>query len=216
MAAVPHVLTADYLVDQWPRLFHVAEAGSWPSIQRHGLLSTAALLDLFEVSGNDREQIESRRRSESVPVRHPVHGQALIRDNKPIVETVLRRTLTGMTEAEWYRTLNNRVFFWLSEARLTKLRTAAEYRERKHDLLVISTERMLAAHGSEVELSPYNSGAVHAGAKIPRGEGTFQPIPDYPWSERRRKAPSDRIVELTIPYSVPDIADLVIEVRSSG
>jgi hypothetical protein len=118
-----------------------------------------------------------------------------------------------MTDAEWYRTLNGRVFFWLSEARLSRLRTAAAYRDRTHDILVLSTEKLLSAHGTSVELSPMNSGAVHPGAKTRRGTGTFQPIAEYPWAQRRRINPSEPIVELTIPYAVPDITDLVIEVR---
>ena len=35
----------------YPPLYHMAAEGSWPSIQRHGLLSTSALLDLYEVCG---------------------------------------------------------------------------------------------------------------------------------------------------------------------
>jgi uncharacterized protein DUF7002 len=42
------------LVETCPRLFHMAEPGSWAGIQRHGLLSTSALLDLFEVDGDLR------------------------------------------------------------------------------------------------------------------------------------------------------------------
>lgn len=34
------------LAERYPRLFHMAAAGSWPSIERHGLLSTSALLDI--------------------------------------------------------------------------------------------------------------------------------------------------------------------------
>ena len=114
-------MTAAYIADQWPRLFHMAEAGSWPSIKRHGLLSTSALLDLFEIAGPDREAIESARRPDSVTLVHHNHGTAWTRDNKPINATILRRTLVGMSEPEWYRTLNRRVFLWLSETRLDRL-----------------------------------------------------------------------------------------------
>lgn len=213
MTSVPHVLTSQYIADRWPLLFHSAEAGSWPSIQRHGLLSTTALLDLFEVSGRDREEIEENRRPESMPIHHPGYGTAIIRDNKPINEAVLRRTLVGMSESEWYRTLNGRVFFWLTEARLGRLKNAAANRDKEHDLIVISTERLLAAYEQSVELSPINSGAVHPGAKNLRGEGTFRRIPEYPWAERRAMKASSRIVELTIPYAVPDILDFVVDVR---
>jgi hypothetical protein len=77
-------LTAEYLATRWPRLFHMAEADSWASIQQHGLLSTTALLDLYEVTGPERDVIESVRRPESVRIEHPIHGTAWIRDNKPI------------------------------------------------------------------------------------------------------------------------------------
>jgi hypothetical protein len=33
----------------YPRLYHIAQEGSWPGIQEHGLLSTEALVDLFDV-----------------------------------------------------------------------------------------------------------------------------------------------------------------------
>lgn len=212
MVKIPDELTAEYIATRWPRLFHMAEAGSWPSIQQHGLLSTTALLDLYEVTGEERDRIESARRPESVQIGHAVHGTAWIRDNKPINETVLRRTLVGMSEAEWYRTLNGRVFFWLTEKRLNGLRGAPPYRHREHDILVISTARLLAAHTNEVELSHLNSGAVHPAANYPRGVGTFRRVSDYPWGERRRLAPSEPIVELTVPYAVRDAATLVIDV----
>jgi hypothetical protein len=192
----------------------MAEAGSWRSIQQHGLLSTSALLDLFEITGTQRHAIESARRPESVPIQHTVHGTAWIRDNKPINETVLRRTLTGMSEPEWYRTLNGRVFFWLSPDRLNRLRNAPPYRGREHDILTVDTADLLAAFAGTVELSPLNSGAVHPGANYTRGAGTFQPVATYPWQERRAVAANEPIVELTVPYSVPDAERFVIHVTT--
>ena len=50
------------LLRHCPTLYHMAEGGSWPSIQRHGLRSTSALLDLFEVDGARREAILRRHR----------------------------------------------------------------------------------------------------------------------------------------------------------
>ncbi|MGI8630933.1 MAG: DUF7002 family protein [Solirubrobacterales bacterium] len=210
----PDILTASYIAERWPRLFHMAEAGSWPSIRSHGLLSTVALLDRFEITGHARKQIESSRRPASVKLEHPQHGIAWIRDNKPINVTVLRRTLVGMSEAEWYRTLNSRVFFWLTEKRLDKLRRAPPYRAREHDILTLDTKALLAAHGGNVELAHLNTGAVHGAATYTRGAGTFRPIETYPWTERVRIAPTEPIVELTIPYSLPDAADFVVDVQT--
>jgi hypothetical protein len=182
----------------------MAEAGSWPSIEKHGLLSTSALLDLFEVSGDSRTALESARRPESVQIAHPVHGTAWIRDNKPINETVLRRTLVGMSEPEWYRTLNSRVFFWLSEERLDRLRGAPPYRDRAHEILVLDTASLLSSHAERVELAPLNSGAVHPGAKYTRGAATFQSIESYPWLERLKRAPAEPLVELTVGHALAD------------
>src|SRR5262245_13803222 len=133
MVTRPTSLTPGYIGERWPHLFHMAEAGSWASIQRFGLRSTQALLDLFEVDGQARDAIESARRPESVAIHHAKYGTAWIRDNKPINEAVLRRTLVGMTEPEWYRSLNSRVFFWLTRNRLDRLRAAPPYRDREHD-----------------------------------------------------------------------------------
>jgi hypothetical protein len=214
VVTVPAILTPVYIAERYPVLYHMAEVGSWPSVQDRGLLSTSALLDLFEITGAGREAIELRRRPESVAIEHPVHGTAWIRDNKPINETVLRRTLVGMTEEEWYRTLNGRVFFWLSEDRLDRLRNAPPYASRPHDILTIDTEALLDRHVDRVELAHLNSGAVHPAADYPRGAGTFQPIDRYPWQERLGVAPSEPIVELTVLYAVPDIRDLVVDVTT--
>ncbi|MGA2928771.1 MAG: hypothetical protein ABSG43_22835 [Solirubrobacteraceae bacterium] len=192
----------------------MAAADSWRSIEEHGLLSTSALLDLFEITGVQREVIECARRRESIAIHHPIHGTARIRDNKPINETVLRRTLVGMTEPEWYRTLNGRVFFWLSTERLNRLRNAPPYRDRKHDILTLDTARLLEALGSIVELAHLNTGAVHPGATYTRGAGTFQSIVTYPWQDRLAVSPSEPIVELTVPYAVAAAERFVVDITT--
>jgi hypothetical protein len=214
MVRAPDQLSSSYIAERWPRLYHMAEAGSWPSIQRHGLLSTSALLDLFDVPDAERAEIEAARRPESVKITHPEYGEAWIRDNKPINETVLARTLVGMNLPEWYRTLNRRVFFWLTTPRLDRLRNAGAYASREHDILTVDSAALLEAHAEKVELAHLNSGAVHPSADYPRGAGTFRRIADYPWAERVSVSSAEPIVELTIPYSVPDIDQLVLDVET--
>jgi hypothetical protein len=109
----------------------MAEDGSWPGIRKHGLLSTSALLDLFDVTGSERSSIESERRLESVTLKHPVYGKAVVRDQKPLREGPLAKCLIGLTLQEWYETLNSRVFFWLTEERLKGLLMAIPYRSLK-------------------------------------------------------------------------------------
>lgn len=68
----------------YPALYHMAEVKSWLSISRHGLLSTTALLDLLDVAGKQRILLESTRRPDSVALRHPQYGSAVLRDQKPL------------------------------------------------------------------------------------------------------------------------------------
>ena len=207
-------LTATYIASRWPRLFHMAEKDSWPSIRRYGLRSTSALLDLFEITEPRRSQIESARRPEMVKLEHSAYGTVWIRDNKPISEAALRRTLDGMSLSDWYRTLNSRVFFWLDESRLDRLRNARAYKHRQHDILVLDTERLLGTYGDSIELSPLNSGAVHGAAQYRRGVGTFAKISDYPWSARLDMAPRQPIVELTLPYMLENVDAFVLDVST--
>ena len=192
------------LVSRYPTLYHMAEDGSWESIRRHGLLSTSALLDWFEIEDEERFAIESARRPEILRIEHPEHGSAFIRDNKPMQENVLERCLHGMTPREWYEHLNRRVFFWVDRKRLLKLLGARAYRDRPHLVLEVETSGLLERHAERVSLSPINSGATFALGPAPRGPDTFRRIDDHP----NRKP----VVEVSVDYSVPDIAEFTLRV----
>ncbi len=49
----------DQFVARYPKLYHMAECGSWPSIKRHGLLTTSALIQLFGVGDAERLRLEA-------------------------------------------------------------------------------------------------------------------------------------------------------------
>jgi hypothetical protein len=182
----------------------MAEDGSWESIRRLGLLSTTALLDRFEVDAEHRVAVESARRPEMVRIEHPGHGEAWIRDNKPMLESVLVRCLSGMDPREWYETLNRRVFFWPDRQRLLKLLGARAYRARPHLVLEVDTARLLRRHARHVTLSPINSGATFTMNPAPRGPDTFRRIADHPEGKP--------VVELSVDYAVPDVEDFVLSV----
>jgi hypothetical protein len=197
-------LDPERLASRYPVLFHMAESGSWESIRERGLLSTSALLDLFEVEGGERITIESTRRPEIVRLEHPEHGVALVRDNKPMQEKALEKCLYGMTPREWYELLNRRVFFWVERKRLLKLLGARAYRDRPHLVLEVDTAKLLERHADRVTLSPINSGATFAMNPASRGPDTFRRIVDHP--ERKP------FVELAVDYAVLDVADFVLSV----
>ena len=199
-------------VRHYPRLYHMAEANSWPSIRKHGLLSTTALLDLFEISGALRQSLESQHRPHSVAITHPEHGQAVIRDQKPLRPGPLAKCLVGMTPAQWYRTLNRYVFFWVTKERLTTLLGARAYRNKTHTVITVDTALLLETNARAARLSPINSGSTIYNPR-PRGADTFQRMSNYPFEERRRlRGLANAVAELAIQYSVSDIPRCVVEV----
>ena len=197
------------LVNDNPVLFHMAERGSWDSIQEHGLLSTSALLDLFGVSGSDRRLIESCRRPESVTIKREGLGSAVIRDQKPMDDRGLDRCLQdGLTPQDWYEILNARVFFWLTRSRLVRLLTARAYVEAEHDVLEIDTAPLVAAYKQKITLAPINTGATKP-MPAPRGRSTIVSIADFNYAARLTTHRKEPVVELAVTSGVPDVREFV-------
>ena len=182
----------------------MAEGGSWPSIQKHGLLSTSALLDLFETAEPLRSKIEAVPRPEKVPLTHERHGQAMIRDQKPLGGSALSACLENITVPEWCLLLNRKVFFWPSPKRLEGLRTANSYRAETPDILKIDSAALVAAYRPRITLSGINSGYAQRKAAR-RGLCTFQSIDRY---ESRGRD----VVELAVDYAVPDVTRFILSV----
>ena len=208
----------DELLRDCPTLYHMAEAGTWSSIRRHGLLSTSALLDLYRVDGAQRHALEAQRRPEGVALRLPGLEGAVIRDQKPMDDAGLARCLGGgLSPGDWYRLLNGKVFFWLTRARLTRLMEARPYRGLTHDVLELDAAALVAACRDAVTLSPINSGATRP-FPAPRGPNTFLPIDLYPYADWRSRRPrGERVVELVVEHRVPEVTRFVRRVtRRSG
>jgi hypothetical protein len=182
----------------------MAEAGSWPGIRRNGLRSTTALLDLFEIGGPRRVQLEALWRPESERISHPAHGTAVIRDQKPMPDVVLEQFLEpGLSTAEWYQLINGKTFFWPNPTPLLWMLGAAPYRNRAHDVLVVDTARLVQRHEDTIRLSAQNSGSTHKGLR--KSRNTFQPISEF-------REPY--VNEVAVEYSVPDIEALTLRVES--
>jgi hypothetical protein len=207
-------LKEEDLIACFPRIWHMAEGGSWDSIRRHGLLSTSALLDLYGMDGDRRLALEARRRPDSVPIWGEGLPNAVIRDQKPMTDSALAKCLTGgMTPEEWFRILNKRVFFWPSRDRLHGLLNARAYRGRPQTVLTVDTASLVAAHRGRIELSPINSGATIYNPQ-PRGRSTFRSIADYPFEKRRMTRTSTKsVAELAVRDGVPDIIDHLVAVH---
>jgi hypothetical protein len=207
-------VTEDDLIAHFPQLWHMAEDGSWDSIQKHGLLSTSSLLDLYGIDGDERRALEAMRRPESVAISQEGLPSAVIRDQKPLTESALAKCLVGgITPVDWFKLLNERTFFWLSRDRLVGLLNARAYRGRPQTVLTVDTARLLAAHRPRIELSAINSGATLYNPQK-RGRKTFLSIANYPFDERRKtRAPKHSVAELVVLGGVPDIMEHVVSVH---
>lgn len=198
----------------YPRLYHMAQLGSWPSIKKHGLLSTSALLDQYGVSGKERDKLEKTKRPECVSLEAKGLPGAILRDQKPMSDSALLKCLEkGISPAAWYKELNSKSFFWLSAKRVWRLLGARAYRDTAQTVLTIDTAAVVKAYGNQIRLSPINSGSTIM-KPMPRGKKTFMTIAEFPFDERAksRQLP-DNAVELVIDHSVPDIADFTLAVH---
>ncbi len=205
-------MTVEEFCAAYPRLYHMAEASMWPSIQRHGLLSTSALLDLYGVAGTERRQIEHTRRAEFIAVRHPELGEVLIRDQKPMTDATLAPVLDdGLSPADWYALLNARVFFWVNEERLAGLLGA--YRHRDNLVLTLDTATVMSKHAARTTLSAINSGFSRRWA-VRRGRDTFRSIADYQLVQRvDGKAVRRPVAECAVLGGVDNVLEALVGTR---
>lgn len=202
------------LLKDCPRLYHMAEKDSWASIREHGLLSTTALLDHYNVKGDERVAIEASHRPSSISISKSGLPGAVVRDQIPMSDNGLKRALRDeLTPQDWYKILNARVFFWMTEDRLGRLLNAKSYREKEQDVLVLDSRSLVAAHREKITLCPINSGNTKP-YPWPRGTDTFQRIDAYPYSHwRKKRKAGERVVELCVDHGVADIVDHTLEVR---
>lgn len=199
------------LIELYPRVYHMAERGAWDSIRTHGLMSATAVLDHLAIEGGDRARFESEHRNQKMDVRAGHPSNIVLRDQKPMPEGRLIQALTdGTTPRQWYELINHKVFFWAEEQRLHRLLGARDYRRLEHDVLTLDSATFIPAYAEAIWLCHMNSGNTWP---MPHRRDTeiFRRIPDYP--VRPSGKPIKPVVELVVDYSVPNIAEYVVEVR---
>jgi hypothetical protein len=197
------------------QVYHLVEAANWPSVQRHGLLSTQELLRLTGHSPAARKRISSAQRPQ-----HTILSDGVaIRDQVPMPADALRKCLVGITPAEWYSLLNGMVFFWCDRDRLNRQLGACG--ERPQIVLTLDTKRLLDRHAGRVAVAPFNTGNARR-KPATRGRVTFVPYAIWLGSAWRseaeglgiRERPSSHApVELTVAGAVPDVADFIVAVE---
>lgn len=197
------------------RVYHLAEAENWPSIQQHGLLSTRVLLDRVGLQGAGRAAIEREHRA----ARTILPTGVVIRDQKPMPPAALKRCLIGLTASQWYAVLNSKVFFWFDPERLNRQRRACG--DFRQVVLTIATDQLLSRYAAQTAVTPINSGNARRKPAL-RGAATF--VPYNVWAEAGwlseaqglctwHRPRNHQPVELAVADSVPDVMDFVVDVR---
>ncbi|MGH8727370.1 MAG: DUF7002 family protein [Burkholderiales bacterium] len=196
-------------------VYHLTEAENLPSIVRHGLLSTSALLDHLGVRGEERNAVEKQQRS----ARKKLADGFVIRDQRPMPPSALAQCLIGLTAPQWYQLLNSKVFFWFDRKRLDGQRRAGG--SYPQVVLKIDAHRLLQRHGARAAVTSINTGYA---MRRPASRCTATFVPYGVWKDSgfspetqtlavsRRRNP----VELAIAESVPDIMDFVLEIEHLG
>lgn len=200
------------LIARHPQVFHVASAASWPSIQKHGLLSTAALLELHNVGPAERDRLLRRKREESTQLSTPGVGIAVIHDQKPLKFIQQKIDPSSSLEA-FLEALSSRVFLTPTTDRLERLLKAREYRGSPQVVLTLDTRALVATYEPVIGLCRFNSGACTQVNHPIRGHQSWQPIQTYPYDEYRRRYKGEALVEVTVPMAVPDALEMVTRVE---
>lgn len=209
-------MTPAELARQAPHLFHVTTPGAAESILAHGLRCTASLVNDSALAAEKRQTLLTGRRASEVPLTLRDGRAVHLNDNLPLSQKALLTCLDdGWSPADWIAHLNQHVFFWPSESRLSRLLQARMNRERDREVLVFDTLSLVTVHAGLVCLSPINSGATVRSAPR-RGVATFTPIGACSFAQWRRlrgmRAPDD-IAEVVVRGDVLDAARYLVEVR---
>lgn len=203
---------ADFIAT-YPRVYHAASALAWPSIQQNGLLSTARLMDLFDVDPLVRSELLTQPRRASTSLHKPGLHPAVIRDQKPM-KFLDEKIEPGHSLEDFLAAINSRVFFWPNRDRLERLRQAKEYRDDEQVVLHIDTRKLVDRYEHQIQLCRFNSGAITHRNHPMRSRSSWVSIRRYPYNEYRRTHGRDgALAEVTVLDAVPDILELAVNIE---
>lgn len=199
-------MNAERFVKLYPRLYHMATADALGQIERYGLLSSQATLELINMEVEERDRLLSQRRPQCVVLNSSEHGKFVLRDQKPLRDAALEKCLSDMKVADFYRLLNERTFLWATRKRVETLLAARSYKKSDQLILTIDTKELLKVHEDDIELSSINSGATLYAKPPVRGKNTFCRLVDYEAHNGNRE-----IIEVTVKGSIPKIKAFIVE-----
>lgn len=188
---------------RYPVLFHVTDPEALPGIEQDGLLSSEALVRLYEVPESDRPALLRANRGRGNFHRLSAAGRpgATLRDQwmpDPQLDQCLQGDYAGRAD-DWRALINAHCFFWLSAEQAGRLSRAN--RARNQVVLRFDAASLLAEYGSSASTTPINAGiafGLYGRPGSPRDARTFRPVDEFPRGDG--KAPK----ELAVLRGVPD------------
>ena len=197
-------MTTDDFLKKYPQLYHMATADALPQIEKYGLLSSQATLDLLNIGGTQRNLLLGARRPKSVILEAEAIGRFVLRDQIPMRDAALSKCLDGISMNDWYRLLNERVFLWATRKRVETLLAARAYRKTEHLIITVDSASFLESYADQLDLSAINSGAT---LYVPpkRGIFTFSALAEFEKSNGLKP-----VVEVTVKYSIPNFKKYIV------
>lgn len=187
----------------------MAEDGSWSNIQKYGLLSTTAILDKWDINGDERKKLETELRPDIKKLHHAVYGTSKLRDQKAMNPSLLSMSLPPeISVGDWCKFINGKVFFWANWKSLKWMLSAQAYIARPHVVITVDSSKLIEAYGDRISLSDMNSGST-----FPR-MGMSGPMKrDYDTFKRMDRFNSKWVTEVAVDYSVQNITEYVSSVK---
>jgi hypothetical protein len=169
------------LVRVRPELVHVTFGRGWDNVQTSGcLMSVTTLVKEAGINGPDTVDLVSSYRQSLTSVTLPDGTHAVLRDQlrrRKDVDSALK----DLTEREWLRLLNARVFLFPSgHKRISELVEAYTKRGYEQEVISFETAELLNGYEPEVEVCTVNSGTFSRTKAPSRGRDTFVPLAKFP------------------------------------
>jgi hypothetical protein len=170
-------MTPEQFLDRCKVVCHVGPAGVWEQISSHGFRTAEQLIMEADLSEDERSQLLSTPRRESVHLK--VHGEGVVlRDQGALFARKDLKTILedGTDVSAWVQLLNQRVYFFTDETAMQKLKDKYVQLDGAQDVIWLSPLKVLEAAGSQLELTSHNAAAVARRFGTQDTADTFAPL----------------------------------------
>lgn len=174
-------MTPEQFLNRCKTICHVGPAGVWEQISQHGFQTAEQLIWQADLSDEERKELLSAPRRESVELR--VRGQRVIlRDQGPLFARKDLKTVldSGLDVSDWIRLLNQRVYFFADQTSMQKLLDKYVQMDGAQDVIWLSPLKLLEAEGVRLELTSQNTGAIARRSGAQKTAETFVPLFRFP------------------------------------